>query len=134
MNSAKGHLFIDNIRHLAMLAVVLLHCYPAALAPHRPPIALQISSQCAKFATIAFFLVAGYLIGERLDRQNRQSYLRRRISRLGCPWLAWFSIYCGTLAFGHWLCHRPLAHSPTFAETILRPLFGSAFWFVPNLL
>ncbi len=118
-----------------MLAVVLLHCYPATfMTPWGPPLVLQVSFQCAKFGTIAFFLVAGYLVGERIDQQSKQEYLWRRVSRLGCPWLAWFSIYCATHAFGHWLYHRPLARVPTFTETILGPLFGSAFWFVPNIL
>lgn len=135
MSPRDGHLFVDNIRHLSMLAVVLLHCYPATLIPPwGPPLAFQVFSQCAKFGTIAFFLVAGYLVGERIDQQSRQEYLWRRVSRLGCPWLAWFSIFCATLAFGHWLYHRPLAHVPSFTETILGPLFGSAFWFVPNML
>lgn len=118
-----------------MLAVVLSHCYPATLLPHfGPPLVLQVWFQCSKFGTIAFFLVAGYLVGERLDQQSGQNYLWRRLSRLGRPWLAWFSIYCAMLVFGHWLCHRPLAHSPSITEAIVVPLFGSAFWFVPNLV
>jgi surface polysaccharide O-acyltransferase-like enzyme len=135
MSPRGGHLFIDNIRHLSMLGVVLLHCYPATLTPlWEPPLVLQLSCQGAKFCTIAFFLVAGYLLGERIDQRGKLQYLWRRVSRLGCPWLAWFSIYCALLAFGHWLYHRPFAHAPSFTEIILGPLFGSAFWFVPNML
>jgi surface polysaccharide O-acyltransferase-like enzyme len=135
MSRDTGHLFIDNIRHCSMMGVVLLHCYPTSIAvSHGPGFLIQILFQSAKFATIAFFVVAGFLLGERIGRRDRRQYLWRRVSKLGAPWLAWFGIYCGTLAFGHWLCHRPLDHFPTFTETVVGPLFASAFWFVPNLI
>lgn len=112
-----------------------MHCCPASYAANDgPALLIQLLSQSAKFATIAFFVVAGFLLGERIDQQNRGQYLQRRIAKLVFPWLSWFGIYCGTLAFGHWLYHRPLNHVPTFAEAVVGPFFGSTYWFVPNLI
>jgi peptidoglycan/LPS O-acetylase OafA/YrhL len=119
-----------------MVAVVLMHCYPIKLLPvtENHPLFLQVGFQLAKFATIAFFLIGGYLVGERLPECSREVYLWRRVRRLGLPWLAWFGLFCAMLALGHWLFHYPATLAPTAAGFLATSLFGSAYWFIPNML
>jgi hypothetical protein len=115
-----------------MLGILLMHC--ATLfwpAPGEPlPIPIQLGIQLAKFATIAFFLVAGYLLGKQLPKYTRKQYFWRRLSRLGPAWLAWFGLFCVLRIVGHTVLHP--AQPLTLSEYI--PVFSSTFWFVPNML
>jgi acyltransferase len=129
------HVFVNDIRHWSMVAVVFIHCSEASVsAALELPFQTEVLTQVAKFGTIGFFLISGFLLGERIDSKNQFPYLVRRVRRLLVPWLAWFGFYCCFLLAGHSIHHRVL---PTLAETlhVLRAMFvGSAYWFVPNMI
>lgn len=92
-----------------------------------------------KFGTIGFFLISGFLLGERVDRRSPLEYFMRRVKRVFVPWLLWLCIMCGVL-----VSHRMLAPdlNQTASHGIMAAtldamkfcLLDTAFWFVPNLL
>jgi len=92
-----------------------------------------------KFGTIGFFLISGFLLGERVDRRNPVDYFLRRLKRVFVPWLFWSIMMCAVLVI-----KGPAGHGPEYANwsevlhsvnsNLRFTLFRTAFWFVPNLL
>jgi membrane-bound acyltransferase YfiQ involved in biofilm formation len=136
------HVFVNNVRFLSMAAVVLEHSIGmfGGLAGRSPSSRLSVGlTQPCKFGTIGFFLISGFLMGERLDERRPLEYLQRRLRKISVPWLTWFSLLC-LIVFGSDILHdRVGAHSATstglyLAKLLTKALFESPFWFVPNLL
>ena len=92
-----------------------------------------------KFATIGFFLISGFLLGERVDRRNPVEYFMRRFKRIFLPWSLWFGIFCAALSI-HQLADPGRGPGSlgqrlwTVFSTSRSALYDTSFWFVPNLL
>src|ERR1700722_7360052 len=79
-----NHLFVNNVRFWSMLSVIVVHSwYVFGSANSGLDIALVTPF---KFATIGFFLISGFLLGERVDRRNPVEYFLRRFRRVFVPW------------------------------------------------
>ena len=100
---------------------------------------MSLLVQPFKFGTIGFFLISGFLIGDRLPTSDPLGYLRRRANRLVPAWALWCVLW--TLYF----LQRDLPHSPgaalslgLFSSTLyaasIRCLVETPLWFIPNLL
>ena len=77
--STESHLFVDNVRFWSMFAVVAIHCSLVFVEIQRPRLGLMVAVQTPfKFATIAFFLMSGFLAGRGLETVQPLTYLRRR--------------------------------------------------------
>lgn len=135
------YLFIHNMRFWSMVAIVAIHTV-ALLGSNtgllRIPYALLLV-QPFKFGTICFFLVSGFLMGDRLPSCRPADYMKRRLDRLFLPWLFWvlFTLAAQELfSSSHptlrllWNPHlfRAVRHD---ARSLV--MFTS-FWFVPNLV
>lgn len=132
---STNHLFVSNVRFWSMVAIVAIHSLQAWGDVTRSldgTGSLQLLLlQCFKFATPAFFLISGFLLGGRMDRSRPAAYFQRRFEKVGMPWLCW--------AAGWWIFtwlmyerHLPaltLLHYRTFDV-----FFYSIYWFVPNSL
>ena len=140
--NAAGHLFVDNIRFLSMAAVVLIHCIGGAAVLDGSDLSHSLLLglvQACKFGTIGFFLISGYLMGEGLTRRDLGEYLKRRLLRVLAPWLFWFSSCFGIFLVGravHGMVdfHSLRGSAPLVVHVLEDCLFGTAYWFVPNLL
>jgi peptidoglycan/LPS O-acetylase OafA/YrhL len=65
----ERHIFVDNVRFLSMIGIVAIHSATVVFVTgnvHPMLIAALLAPQ--KFGTIGFFLISGFLLGERLDR------------------------------------------------------------------
>lgn len=132
---ASDHLFVNNIRHWSMFGIVLIHCatFATVFAPEIPTFAYMLI-ELAKFGTIGFFVISGFLLGERYQL-GKVEYLKRRLKRLAVPWTLWFLVFCALRWISDLLHHRaPLVGFLGVIRWFVDNLFGSAFWFVPNLL
>ncbi|HEX4312006.1 MAG TPA: acyltransferase [Acidobacteriaceae bacterium] len=130
-----NHLFANNVRFLSMVAIVGIHCLETYPCFHLPQIYLI---QPLKFGTIAFFLVAGFLFGERIDRDSSLRYYGRRLKNVFLPWSFWYLVYCGFLVAAAVWHGRISLHSGNLLHQV-GPIFSfgllnTAYWFVPNLL
>ena len=92
-----------------------------------------------KFATIAFFLMSGFLAGRGLETLAPLTYLKRRLRRVALPWACWiFAMIAALLATD--VAHHRMSLTPNhhllalIASRATYCLFGTAYWFVPNLL
>jgi peptidoglycan/LPS O-acetylase OafA/YrhL len=65
----ERHIFVDNVRFLSMIGIVAIHSATVVFVTgnvHPMLIAALLAPQ--KFGTTGFFLISGFLLGERLDR------------------------------------------------------------------
>lgn len=135
------HLFIHTVRFWSMVAIVLMHAI-SELNYEWQPIPLGQKSfmvQPFKFATIAFFIISGFLVGDRLPASNPLSYLRRRASRLLPAWALWWALDTlnhtkRTLLQQHRAGLGLAAMFKTLCVAAFWVLTMKPIWFVPNLL
>jgi len=131
------HLFANNVRFLSMVAIIALHTVTVFhfLRDQQTPLTLIAAGQLVKFGTIAFFLIAGFLFGERIDLCSSTEYFRRRLKNVFLPWTFWYVAYCVT-----WMVLDSCRKGSSFdwgtqtRQILSATLLDSAFWFVPNLL
>ncbi|MCJ8208427.1 acyltransferase [Mucilaginibacter sp. RS28] len=91
----KNYAFIDHIRCLAMMSIVAEHTlgsyhFPEGSARYWIYILIV---QFAKFGTVIFFLLAGFLISEKFTDYTPGEYLKRRFASTFGPWLFWSVIF-----------------------------------------
>jgi peptidoglycan/LPS O-acetylase OafA/YrhL len=134
------YLFIHTVRFWSMLAIVFLHCaakFTKYETVSTPVMSLMVTP--FKFGTIGFFLISGFLVGDRLPASDRISYLGRRAKRLIPAWLVWFGLDL------FYTTHKDLAAIPVtglssgvFFSTVYaaagRCLTETALWFIPNFM
>jgi surface polysaccharide O-acyltransferase-like enzyme len=140
VNPERGLLFVDNVRFLSMLAIVSIHCWEVVgYVGTSTPLMTDAVWTPLKFGTIGFFLISGFLLGDRLKIVNSLEYLRRRIRRVFVPWGVWYLLYCVAcvVQFHHDYKIQYRGGAEEFrlvGQQMYLCLFESAFWFVPNLL
>lgn len=141
---SHNYKFIDSIRFIAMMCIVMEHSSPL-LGLRFPNFPNQIVQTCAlqfeKSGTIIFFILAGFLIGDKLQVYDTRTYLGRRLRSIFKPWLFWvtvfISIFCTDylvrfFKFGN----RDLIDHP-FLFLIERLDFivtQTSFWFIINFM
>lgn len=133
-----NHIFVNNVRFWSMIGIVFLHSIGAFGAPGRPSLIIIALTTPSKFGTIAFFLISGFLLGERIQERSRVDYFMRRVNRVFLPWSLWFCTMCLLLVVH---ATDKQTHFPEPAEllriaahAIRVVLTDTPFWFVPNLL
>ncbi|WP_213804033.1 acyltransferase [Granulicella sp. dw_53] len=132
------HVFVSNVRFLAMIAIVWVHAelmwgYYAGSAAYLQVVLLQLM----KFGTIDFFLISGFLLGEGLTRSSPLQYFRRRVKAVFQPWVFWGCVWFGIALSeslikvgGHALAGSSLR---VIVVQYFRFVFTeSIYWFVPN--
>lgn len=127
--------FIDHLRSLLMLLVVLHHValvYGASLPGYyyvEPPFAdpqaflvlLVFVSVNQSWFMGAFFLLAGYFTPASFDRKGPGPFLKDRLLRLGIPLVAFFFVLSPISFIGYYLM-------PAELTGIAEPLTWQRFW------
>jgi len=135
----KTHLFVHTVRFWSMAAIIAMHSQPPFHATHGITLArLQLLVQPFKFGTIGFFLISGFLMGDRFQTDRPFDYLRRRISAIFTPWLFWsmlFAVYLLAADHAHHRIALTTTHSTltAFLHEVENCVRKTSFWFVPNL-
>ena len=134
------YMFIHTVRFWCMLAIVFMHTgikfikyEPVQLGE------LSLVVQPFKFGTIGFFLISGFLLGDRLPDKGPLTYLRRRANRLVPAWIFWYGLQTAyTTCRALWPMGRSNLSAHVVAATAWmqagRCLTGTALWFVPNFM
>lgn len=138
----KNYDFIDAIRCIAMISIVAEHSvaaggyeFPDGSPKYWTYILLV---QLAKFGTISFFLLAGFLIGEKFADYSPAEYLKRRVSTTFGPWLFWTLVYVVAIIINLRVKER-IYHDGQFnLDNILYNIkliyFYTNYWFIINFL
>lgn len=138
----KNYEFIDAIRGVAMMSIVAEH----SIAFNVPEIAFGTTKywtfisfiQLTKFGTIAFFLLAGFLIGEKFADYSPAQYLKRRISTTFGPWVFWSLVFVLGMIINLRIKER-IYHDGEFnlhniLEQIKIIYLYTSYWFIINFL
>lgn len=136
----KNYDFIDAIRCIAMMAIVFEHSIGSynpvkGSASYWGYIGLM---QLAKFGTVAFFLLAGFLISEKFTDYTPAQYLKRRISTTFGPWLFWSFVYVLAMiinmAVKERIYHRGEFTLANIVNGIQTVYLYTNYWFIINFL
>lgn len=141
----KNFDFIDAVRGIAMLGIVIEHSSAFWLLKYTNYSDRLIQAgymQLFKFATIAFFLISGFLINHKFAEYTPLQYIRNRFKNTIGPWLFWIAIYLAISVAQHLFMFLKSGDSknlPTdwYDATIglfFRVIFHSNYWFILNFL
>lgn len=105
---------------------------------------LQVSFlQFFKFATIAFFLIAGFLINHKFTEYTPWQYLKNRFKSTIGPWVLWINVLILVdiinLLFIAYFLYNGERHMPSpFLDYLLSSYYyiiiNTSFWFILNFL
>lgn len=137
----KNFDFIDSIRCISMMCIVFEHSAHVGIYLFK---GLTINNlfymsliQLAKPGTIAFFLLAGFLIGSKFKDYTPIEYFKRRLSNTFVPWIIWSLFFVLTMSWKMWV----ISHKETdfnFLDLILKSFedvyLFSSYWFIINFL
>jgi len=141
----KSFNFVDTIRCISMMGIVFEHSatlWGSNYATDGETF-LQIAvMQFFKFATIAFFLIGGFLINYKFTEYTPGQYIKRRFANTIKPWLFWIMILVIANLAQKWVVFNkgnssgdfladPIAY---FLDQFRYILFESSFWFILNFL
>ncbi len=141
----KSFDFIDSIRGLAMFGIVFEHTSAFWLIKYTEQSDRYIQAgymQLAKFVTIIFFLISGFLINYKFTEYTPLQYLKNRFKNTIWPWLFWIAIFIllnnAQKIFLYLRFDRSDALPSSLYEATLGQFFSlvfySNYWFILNFL
>lgn len=143
-NIAKNYDFIDTMRFIAMIGIVMEHSSPflgLKLTTLHDQIIQTVSLQFIKFGTIVFFVLAGFLIGDKFNDYTTKQYLGRRLHTTFRPWIFWVTIFIILFyideSVKHFKGSDSLAFTHPFEYLLDRIHFiivETSFWFIINFM
>jgi len=131
----KNYEFIDAIRGLAMMCIVADHCFHVEYNRFTTKSinywVYATDVQLVKIGTVSFFLLAGFLLGDKFAEYSAWAYLKRRVNSTFKPWLIW------SLVFLYFVIRMAPQDGGTwhwfFADIKTVYLFSN-YWFIINFL
>lgn len=127
-----------------MIGIVMEHSSPflgLKLINLQDQIVQTLALQFIKFGTIVFFILAGFLIGDKFNQYTTKQYLGRRLHTTLRPWLFWVTVFIillyineGVLYFKHYNTtgfSDPLAF---IFEQLHFIIVYTSFWFIINFM
>ncbi len=140
----RNYDFIDSIRSIAMICIVAEHSFFLGNSYHPTnPHDFWIYScmmQVNKLGTMAFFILAGFLIGDKFTDYTPGQYIKRRFANTVKPWLFWALLFVFIILFdnliGSLRFHGTFKQDfPTlFPDTIETVFLFTNYWFIINFL
>jgi membrane-bound acyltransferase YfiQ involved in biofilm formation len=140
----KNFDFVDTIRCLSMIGIVFEHC---TVIGHFNYLSFSSSlfqasvMQFFKFATIAFFLIAGFLINHKFEEYTPLEYLKNRFKNTIGPWFFWVNVLMllniGAMLVKYYRQGSSAMTDNFFAylgEQYYLTVFFSSYWFILNFL
>lgn len=140
----KNYDFIDTMRFIAMIGIVMEHSSPflgLRLINFQDQVIQTIALQFIKFGTIVFFILAGFLIGDKFNQYTTQQYLSRRLKTTLKPWLFWVSIFLLLFYIDQGVRYYKHFEAPGFIDPLAYLadrfhfiLVYTSFWFIINFM
>ncbi|MHA4893639.1 acyltransferase family protein [Pedobacter sp. PWIIR3] len=142
----KNFDFVDTIRCLSMMGIVFEHTEVFGAANYGSfytSFAQAAVMQFFKFATIAFFLIAGFLINHKFVDYTAVQYLKNRLKSTIGPWAFWLNMFIlinvlGLLYVAYFKYngerHMPSPFMDYLGTEYYNVIFTTSFWFIPNFL
>lgn len=114
-----------------MAAIIAIHsdCFPEDFTRNFSSILIK---QIFKFGTICFFIISGFLLGDKLNEVKPLEYFKKRLNSTFIPWLFWSCLY--SLALIVMLIFRSQFTFLKMGHVLIQTLLYTNYWFVPNFL
>ncbi|MCX2478649.1 acyltransferase [Pedobacter sp. MC2016-15] len=146
ISNKKNFDFVDTIRCISMIGIVFEHTEVFGTPQYESFFTslLQVSFiQFFKFSTIAFFLIAGFLINHKFTEYTPWQYLKNRFKNTIGPWAFWLNIFILinviNLLFIAYFKYNGERHMPSpfidyLLSTYYKIIVDTSFWFILNFL
>lgn len=144
MKEANNYDFIDTMRFIAMIGIVMEHSSPfleLKLVNFEDQLIQTIALQFIKFGTIVFFILAGFLIGDKFNQYTTKEYLGRRLKTTLKPWIFWVSIFIILFYIDQGVRYVKHFSAPGFVDPLAYLadrfhfiLVYTSFWFIINFM
>lgn len=138
----KNFDFVDTIRCISMIGIVFEHCsvlwndiYTSSADQFIQASVMQVF----KFATIAFFLIGGFLINHKFTEYTPLEYIKNRFKNTIGPWAFWIMVLIVLNAIHTYFVHLKFGSPQTvnaafFVAQLKSIIFYTSFWFILNFL
>jgi len=144
LKTKKDYSFIDNLRFISMFGIVMEHStlfWGRKFEMLNEQLVQTLSIQVFKFGTILFFILSGFLIGDKFTNYSSGEYIKRRFSNTVKPWLFWCSTML-VLTYVSWYVkyiksdNMELLIDPVgkFFENIVHITTDTSYWFILNFM
>lgn len=131
--------FVDLIRFVSTIGIVYIHTefFITKNDPgffHRVPHVEYyfMLRQVCKFSTICYFMLAGFLLGDKIENNQRFKYFMRRVNVIAKPYILAVAIFIIAL-----IIDRPVNQKINLyylLETCKDVIFYTPYWYIPNFL
>lgn len=132
------------MRFIAMIGIVMEHSSPfleLKLINFQDQVIQTIALQFIKFGTIVFFILAGFLIGDKFNEYTTKQYLSRRLKTTLKPWVFWVSIFITLFFIDQGVRYYKNFDAPGFVHPLAYLidrfrfiLVYTSFWFIINFM
>jgi hypothetical protein len=139
-----SYTFIDSLRFISMISIVMEHCtdfFGLKYTQFSQQLVQVNSIQFFKFGTVIFFLLSGFLIGDKIKTSSPKEYLQRRFKNTFKPWLFWVFVLILlnylTSAIIYFRFHpADFWQTPTLPITyqLTHTILYTSFWFIINFM
>lgn len=137
--------FIDSLRFIAIITIVIEHSYlwpPSVYFQTQSEQIIQtITMEFFKFGTITFYILAGFLIGDKIHTTTSLAYLKRRFDGTFKPWLFWIIVFLILIYTDFAVIYFKGGDAPAFQNPltffwgrIKYIIVETSFWFILNFL
>jgi len=131
--------FVDLIRFISTIGIVFIHA-EFFLTSNEVTFFHKVHHieyyflmrQVFKFATICYFLIAGFLLADKIEGNQRIKYFMRRLKVIVKPYALAVSLFI--LGFILDRAASQKLSGPFVIETVKYILGYTSFWYVPNYL
>lgn len=141
----KNFDFVDTIRCISMMGIVWEHSSAISIETYTDTSSLLVQSftlQVFKFVTIAFFLIAGFLINHKFQEYPARQYLKNRFQNTVKPWLFWVIIFMSLTMLDRFVAWAKgsdggllISNFPLYLYNLTKiVLFFGPYWFILNFL
>lgn len=88
--------------------------------------------QIFKFAVICFFMISGFLLGDKITTTDSIQYFKNRFNTTIKPYLIAFSVFLGLLLIRAFLLKRNVTDTNSLGSIIKFCIYNTFFWYLPN--
>ncbi|HWW43340.1 acyltransferase family protein [Pedobacter sp.] len=142
--TTNNYKFIDSIRFISMMCIVMEHSSPLLglrFPNFKDQMVQTLALQFEKSGTIIFFILAGFLIGDKFMVYSTKTYLSRRLKTTFKPWLFWLLIFLSLLCTDQFVRffkfgNRDMIDHPVLflLEKLDFIVTQTSFWFIINFM
>ena len=90
--------------------------------------------QIFKFSVICFFIISGFLLGDKIKTVRSFPYFKRRFRSTMKPYVFAYAAFLGLLFFRAYVLKSHVTESNTVYSIVKFSIVDTLFWFMPNYL